>query len=617
MRSRDLGEQYREGLEQVIPGLRWAQVIDILDEQEVTATDPVTLESQQVTITPPRSLLVQFLDAIGGLSSIPFLEPWGVTSLPPIGTRVLVCQTGSEGPVALGFYTPGYLAKQQLGEFGEMIPGERTTYSRAHRLRILDNYGDAGNANPSEADLDVDVIVGRRDQTIAPPEEELDSYSFANLSWQDFKTNWTENVWRDTLAQFPDRLEEDYVNALNRQQSVFLSQTVGPQYTLAVRNYLADSNTDNFITILKTFVSTGAWSTISAEVIAVGYDAWIAPVVDNVLQDWVRGKIADWPGLDNSLRTSLLNTFNVKAAEQLNALRNIYTGRVLRLMEEKVRSYIVSLIEDRMSNQRDIVTQEALRLIRAKWLGDASKSVKDWIKQGLILEDRFVDVTRTQEIAALTSEIARQINEGIVDPEALPVYDVTIQSRQSNQTAFAKERKFRAKVSDDGSCSLEVDSGHKITLRYDGTAIIEVRDLIITGDAIRVTTENADVIVDDMATISAGEAKVLVENNAQVKVNKDAQISVDGSLDAKVKGRTVLDSPDVRLGEEGGVSSVALNADDTSLGSELNALLTAMVSAIGGLVPTSAAALGTLLQNVQLSDRVGSVKASAKRVKAK
>ncbi len=81
MRTRDLGEQFLDGFEDIDrPLLRWGKVIAVQTED---------VEVAGVTV-PVRSLSVAGLDSPGRMDSIPFVESWGSCSLPPLNSVFLV-----------------------------------------------------------------------------------------------------------------------------------------------------------------------------------------------------------------------------------------------------------------------------------------------------------------------------------------------------------------------------------------------------------------------------------------------------------------------------------------------------------------------------------------------
>lgn len=601
MRFRDPGEQFRDGLEQGTT-LWWGEVVDVLELQDIETTDPITGEPLTINVVPPRSLVVRSLNGYGGAVAVPFIEPAGETSVPPKGSRVLVCSDGQGGHIVLGFYTPQYPSKQRSGEFGQMTPGERTIYGRGYRLRILDNYFDAADVRPAEAELDVDLIIGRRDQTIAPPSLESDATTLAERAWNSLRTFWADVITK-VLNDFASELGQDRVIILEERLSAFLIQVVRPEFADAVTRYLEDEGQESFLSILSKFVATGAFGEIQEEAITRGYNGYILPVIRDLLSRELAGHIHGWQDVEETVKRTLVNELLRRNEEIVEAYRNIYAGHIISYTLSKVRNYIVSKVEESLAEAEDRATQQALKALRNEWLKSATSKVKQWLRQGLLWEDEhLVNVRKAQKTKEILNKIASEINEGLVDPEAFPVFDLTVRSRRSGATSFNQERKVRCQVLDDGSIEVSCDDTHRITLRPDGAAILDVSDLLVTADNIQVAA--------DVLGLSSGPTSANLEKLHE-KVDDEVQVDIGENWSVEVGGKATLDCQDIRLGGESGTRAVVLDNDRVIISSSFLSWLVSHVHNAGG-APTSPP-----VTPLTASASIGNVKASARRTKAK
>lgn len=149
------GHVYRDGMEEgPSPYLRWGIVEDVYEHDvSYPATDEFGNRDRDIPLSYARSVTVKWLHNAAGRSTVKFIEPWGVTSMPMKGSVVVVGFVGGPGgePVILGFWTQGY-AERLLrgpegglgtGELGPGLkPGQEIWRRSGWRLRVVPYYSD-------------------------------------------------------------------------------------------------------------------------------------------------------------------------------------------------------------------------------------------------------------------------------------------------------------------------------------------------------------------------------------------------------------------------------------------------------------------------------------------
>lgn len=464
MRRIDVTEQFRDGLEPIPTlTLRWGVVSDVFPEGQ-TVQSP---EGEVVTIGAARTMLVSWLDNPGTRSYVPFVASWGSTSVPPKNATVCIGFTQDERPVVLGFRTSGDAMRIGKGEFGALQAGEEVLYRRAWRLRVLDNYTDASDVRPDEADFEVDLTLGSQEHSVKAVDEPIRARA-------GIITDSAVALLIRHVQTFVDDVDTAYIDevtkkALKSDLQVFVERDLYLQMLERVYGFLNVSINGYFVTALTAYVDAGNFDEFDFDVkteFTEGFEGWL----QTEILGWLRNYSPQVEPVFYELWAGRFKTAAQLLQELILSEANLY-------LRKKFRTYLTSKVSEGMRAGIDVAVNRGWRWLKKNVLSKALARVDLDFPFVDALSD-IVESDSVRQLLDLRSTIEEELREGLRDPDTKPLVDWIIRSRRDEDN----RGEVRIQIRSDGSVEIESNRG-RATISIDVDGDVKVKGASVTIDA--------------------------------------------------------------------------------------------------------------------------------------
>lgn len=550
--------QWRDGLGYgPSPYIRWAMVEEVLESDIEQPSFPDT-GGQPNFLAFARSVKVRWLHHNAGRTTVKFLEPWGVTSMPMIGSIAAIGFVGGPGgePVILGFWTQGYNDRIP-GEMGNLRPGQEVWRRSGLRFRIVPRYTDLREfaAQLNKSPWDIDLILGEQHdtacfcvkcQTRYPSTEEtvdgkpvlscpdecpecggkmrLVSGSVAageGDAWLHVQATYTvDTVLNGVFAHLDENVLGKNIDNVQTQQGV---RNALRRYLFAdVRAAWGGDVTEYYQTELLS-----RWEGILREYFTVGsllnYADDASGVIDSTLVTYLITYVNSWT--QTQLQYYLTDTD--MSAEQRGALT--------KAMLDNLTSYATELVPSLIEARARAFVETKARIYISETVAQLRRKAIDWLYKEVLkkLQDKAVkeignrlnidfgglraarDAVAQYSAAALAKiaeadlfdKMQKALDEGLQDPEELPIMELRLnqdmRSIVNTQTGVEegvgqKASRFRLKLYRTGEMHLQIRDEIFLELNADGSV-----DLRLSGP-LGIDALNATVSLEEDSSIDIG-----------------------------------------------------------------------------------------------------------------
>ena len=584
--------QWRDGLGYgPSPYLRWAIVEEVYEHDVEQPSFPDT-GGQENFLAFARSVKVRWLHHAAGRSVVRFLEPWGVTSMPMVGSVVAVGFIGGPGgePVILGFWTQGY-NERIPGEIGSLRPGQEVWRRSGLRFRIVPRYTDlrkfAEQLNTSP--WDIDLIFGEQHDTacfcpkcqtrfpsIESTEDGKTVLSCASEcpicggklrlvsgsvaagegdAWLHVQATYTvDSILNGVFNHIDENVLGENIDNVQTQQAIrnalrrYIFADVRAAWGGDVTEYYETELVSRWESILREYFTVGSLlnnANDASEVI----DSTLVTYLITYIDSWIQTQLQYYL-TDTDMSVEDKNTLTRAMRDNLTSyvtdlVPSLIETRARAFVETKARIYITEVVAQLRRKAIDWLYKDVLKKLRDKALKEIGGRLK--IDFGGLRAARDAVANYSAEIlgkiaqADLFDTMQKFLDEGIQDPEELPVLELRLnqdlRSVINAQTGFEegqgqKASRCRLKLYRTGEMHLQIRDDIFLELNADGSV-----DLRMSGPL----------------SIDAQQATVNLE--------EDSLINIDGVLRIGHPGKShkavTLDDDDIREYEPGAVGGVA------------------------------------------------------------
>lgn len=563
------------------PYIRWAMVEEVYEEDVEQPAFPDT-QGQPDFLAFARSVKVRWLHHPAGRSVVKFIEPWGVTSMPMIGSIAAVGFVGGprKEPVILGFWTQGY-NERIPGELGDLRPGQEVWRRSGLRFRIVPRYTDLRNfaAQLDKSPWDIDLIFGEQHdtacfcpkcqtrypatETIVDGEKVLScpgecpscgtgkmrlvSGSVASGegdAWLHVQATLTvdavligvfNHIDENVLGRNIDdvRTQQTVRNALRR----YILADVRASWGGEVTEYYEQELLSRWEGILRQYFTVGS---------LLNYADDASELIDSTLVTSLITYIDSW--IQTQLQYYLTDT-NMSAeqkTELTRAMRDNLTSYVTDLVpglielrarafiETKARIYISEVVARLRRRAIDWLYKDVLKNLKDKAVKEISGRLK--LDFGGLRAARDAVAQYSADILSAIAQVdlfdtmQQLLDEGLQDPEELPIMELRLnqdlRSIVNTQTGLEegqghKASRFRLKLYRTGEMHLQIQDEIFLELNSDGSV-----DLRLSGPL----------------SIDAQQATITLEEDSRINIDGVMRI---GHPDSDHKAVT-LDADDVK-----------------------------------------------------------------------
>jgi len=483
------GHFYRDGLESgPSPYLRWGIVEDVYETDNFyPATDEFGNIDRAIPLSYARSVTIKWCNAAAGRSTVKFVEPWGVTSMPLKGSVAAVGFVGGPGgePVILGFWTQGYAQRlikgpeDELGtgELGPGLkPGQEIWRRSGWRLRVIPYYNDVRKFDEQyvQSPWALDLIAGEQaDKACFCPKCQT---RYAATEERDSETGKlkltcptecpecggkailvTSSVASGQGEAWLVVQEIRLVNAIMKELSDLYDEIIIganiPDITLQVeiqRRWRRFRDTElrrkwgrEVGGFFRAQVA-GYWESILREYFTVGnlltyaHDAPImtGPLVlllHQYVEGWLLTHLTNYLMVDGRLTKAQRDALMNRLRTNLVAYITDYTPR---LIEQMVKQAIMNKARAYLTDVVSRLRRKAVNWLHKTFLKTAKDAALGFIRDKLDIDwkgFRWVRDTAGQTIADfyekvaefdLVAEMRKALDEGLEDPEELPILEL-------------------------------------------------------------------------------------------------------------------------------------------------------------------------------------------------
>ncbi len=583
--------QWRDGLGYgPSPYIRWAMVEEVY-EKDIEEPPVAATGDQPSFLAFARSVKVRWLHHAAGRSVVKFIEPWGVTSMPMIGSIAAVGFVGGPGgePVILGFWTQGY-NERIPGEIGNLRPGQEVWRRSGLRFRIVPRYTDLRffAEQLDKSPWDIDLIFGDQHdtacfcvkcQTRYPSIEEivdgkkvlscpnecpicggkmrLVSGSVASGegdSWLHVQATYTvDSILNGVFNQIDENVLGALIDNVQTQQAIrnalrrYIFADVRAQWGSDITQYYENELLSRWERILREYFTVGSLLNYADDATGV-IDSTLVTSLITYIDSWIQTQLQYYlTDTDMSIeqKNALVRAMRDNLTSYVTDLvPSLIEMRSRTFIETKARIYITEVVDQLRRKAVDWLYKDVLRKLKDKALKEIGGRLK--LDFGGLRAARDAVADYSAEIlgkiaqADLFDTMQKFLDEGIQDPEELPVMELRLnqdlQSVISTQTGLEegqgqKASRCRLKLYRTGEMHLQIRDEIFLELNADGSVALSLSGPL---------------------SIDAQQATVTLEEDSSVNIDGVMRIGYPESDHKAV----TLDDDDIREYEPGAVSGI-------------------------------------------------------------
>lgn len=583
--------QWRDGLGYgPSPYIRWAMVEEVYEE-DIEQPSFIDTGGQENFLAFARSVKIRWLHHAAGRAVVKFLEPWGVTSMPMIGSLAAVGFVGGPGgePVILGFWTQGY-GDRVPGEMGDLRPGQEVWRRSGLRFRIVPHYRDIRKFNEQldKSPWDIDIILGEQHdtacfcvkcQTRFPSTEEvvdgkkvltcpttcpicdgkmrLVSGSVAagqGDAWLAVQSALlVDNVLNGVFHHIDENVLGEVISNVQTQQTVrnalrrYIWADVRTAWGSDVRQYYESELVSRWEGILREYFSVGSlinYADDASELI----DSTLVAVLISTIDGWIQTQLRYYLSTED-MTNEERNTLIAAMRENLKSyvmefVPNQIEASSRAFVDNKARIYLTEVVARLRRNAVDWLYKNVLKKLKDKALKEIRdrvnldfgglRSARDAVAQ--YSADALAKIAEA-DLVKLMHEL---LEEGLEDPEELPVIEMRLDQdlRSIVNTKTGREEgqgqkaaRTRLKWFRSGEMHLQIRDEIFLYLNADGSV-----DLSCSGPI----------------SIDAPQMTIGLEEESHIYIEDELHIGKPGDA----MKRVVLDEDDVREYTPGGAGGI-------------------------------------------------------------
>jgi len=587
----DPTSQWRDGLGYgPNPYIRWAMVEEVYDS-DIEQPPFSDTGGQPAFLAFARSVKVRWLHHQAGRSVVKFLEPWGVTSMPMIGSIAAVGFVGGPGgePVILGFWTQGYNDRIP-GEIGDLRPGQEVWRRSGLRFRIVPRYTDLRDfaAQLNKSPWDLDLIFGEQHDTacfcpecqtrfpsteetvdgkkvlVCPSECSVCGGQLRSVSgsvaagegdaWLHVQATFTvDAVLNGLFSHIDENVIGEYIDNVQTQQSIrnslrrYIFADVRSAWGREVTTYYETDLLSRWEGILREYFTVGSLLNYADDASGV-IDSTLITHLITFIDGWIQTQLQHFlttTDMGVEQRSTLIRSMRDNLTSYVTELvPSLIESRARAFVETKARIYITEVVailrrravdwlyKDVLNELRNSAVREIGGRLRLDFGG--LRSARDAVAQ------YSADILAQVAQADLYEAMQKLLDEGLQDPEELPIMELRLnqdlQSIVDTKTGLEegqgqKASRFRLKLYRSGEMHIQIRDDIFLELNADGSV-----DLRLSGPL----------------NIDAKQATVNLEEDSRVNIESVMRIGHPAS-DYKA---VTLDEDDVREYVPGAVDGI-------------------------------------------------------------
>ena len=507
--------------------MRWG-IVEEVYKDDIVQPSIQGASAQDAPVVYARSVKVRWLHHGGGRAAVRFVEPCGVTSVPLIGSVVAVGFMGGPGgePIVLGFWTQGYNDRIP-GELGDLSPGQEVWRRSGLRFRVIPHYTDLREF-PKQHDTSpwtIDLIMGEQHdqacfcvicQTRYPSEKTLDADGKITLvcptrcpdcggpmtlvkgsvatgegdEWLAVQAQLLVDTTMNGIFEFADEHVIVEITDVATQRAVrdmfrtYVRSVVGPTWSKEVVSYYESELLKRWESMLREYFSLGNLLTYADDASGL-IDSTLVQTLVFTVDRYIQAEVFHY--LTNRVSDEERKYIEKELKENLKTYitNDVYNNILLsasRFIQNKARIYIAETIARLRRKATSWLYKEVLRKAK-KAAVDAFKSRLDLDFGGLreVRDDAAnlsVDILETIAEADLAKRMQELLDEGVKDPEPLPIFELRLDQdlkaiindktgREEGQGQ--KAARFRLKIYRDGEMRLQIQENTFMVFGADGS----------------------------------------------------------------------------------------------------------------------------------------------------